>query len=95
MQNANLRHVYMEVSYLSNRFARQRQDLGLEYYVNSFYSFPVTIYMTQANNSSCQEPVRERTLEQTGRNSNYYKWITDTNISTNYEQQIITESQQR
>jgi hypothetical protein len=51
----------MEVSYRSNRFARQRQDLGLEYYVNSFYSFPVTIYITQASNSSCQEPVRERT----------------------------------
>jgi hypothetical protein len=50
----------MEVSYLSNRFARQRQDLGLENYVNSFYSFPVTIYMTQVSNSSCQEPVRER-----------------------------------
>ena len=49
----------MEVSYLSNRFARQQQDLGLEYYVNSFYSFPVTIYMTQASNSSChEEPVR-------------------------------------
>ena len=81
----------MEVSYLSNRFARQRQDLGLEYYVNSFYSFPVTIYMTQlqASNSSCQG------REQTGRNSNYYKWITDTNISTNYQRQIITESQQR
>jgi hypothetical protein len=47
----------MEVSYLSNRFAPQRQDLGLVYYVNSFYSFPVTTYMTQASNSSCQEPV--------------------------------------
>jgi hypothetical protein len=49
----------MEVSNLSNRFARQRRDLGLEYYVNTFDSFPVTIYMTQAINSSClacQEP---------------------------------------
>jgi hypothetical protein len=68
----------MEVSYLSNRFAWQRQDLGLEYYVNSFHSFPVTIYMTQASNSSCQEPVRERTRQdeiQTITSGNRYKYF--------------------
>jgi hypothetical protein len=71
---------------ISNRFTRQRQDLGLEYYVNSFYSFPVTIYMTQPSNSSCQEPI----VETTDRKNNINNWITDTNISTNYQRQLIT-----
>ena len=39
------------MQYLSNRLTRQRQDVGLEYYVNSFYSFQL------AKN---QSPERER-----------------------------------
>jgi hypothetical protein len=36
LENAN------RENYLSNRLTRQRQDLGLKHYVNSFYSFQLT-----------------------------------------------------